>query len=135
MDYYKEVLFSDFYDNRGHLIAIESGYDIPFDIKRVYYITDVKKGVSRGFHAHRDLQQIILCIKGNVKLKIITPVEEKIFLLNDKSKGLLLGPYTWREIYEFSEDAVLLVLASQHYSEDDYIRSLEEYREEVKYRC
>lgn len=134
MEHYKEFNFMDFSDNRGHLTAIEGSYDIPFEIKRIYYITGAKEGIIRGLHAHRNLQQIILCLNGSVKVKLITPTEEKIFCLDNPTKGLFIGPYTWREMYDFSDDAVLVVLASEHYNEDDYIRDLDKFMDEIKKR-
>lgn len=111
----------------GTLTAIEGGMDIPFDVKRIYYIYDVPEGVRRGFHSHVDLHQILICVHGSVKILTKTPFEEEIVELSSESKGLYIGPMVWREMYDFSEDAVLLVLASEHYTEDDYIRNYDEY--------
>jgi len=115
----------------GTLTPIEEFVDVPFDIKRIYYITEVPQDVSRGFHAHKKLHQVLICIKGSVKIKVKTPKEETEFLLNSSSVGLYIGPYIWREMYNFSEDAVLLVLASDYYNEDDYIRNIDFYMQEA----
>ena len=114
-------------DERGQLIALEGNREIPFDIKRVYYIYDTKKGVRRGFHAHKNLKQILICIKGSCKIHIDDGTETKEILLNCPEKGLYLSNYIWREMYDFSHDAVLLVLASEYYDESDYIRSYEDF--------
>lgn len=111
----------------GSLTAIEGGIDVPFDVKRVYYIYDVPKGVRRGFHSHVDLHQILICVHGSVKILTKTPFEEEITELSSENQGLYIGPMVWREMYDFSGGAVLLVLASEHYTEDDYIRDYAEY--------
>jgi dTDP-4-dehydrorhamnose 3,5-epimerase-like enzyme len=124
--------FRDIMDNYGHLTPIESMVDIPFEIKRVYYITRVKQGVARGFHSHRKLQQVLLCLNGSVKIKIKIPDQEEIIELSNPSVGLFIGPNIWREMFDFSEGSVLMVLASEHYDEDDYIRNYDIYLEETK---
>ena len=106
----------------GSLTAIEGGQDIPFPIERVYYIYDVPNGVRRGFHSHVDLNQILICVKGKVKILTKTPTEELITELSAPNEGLYIGPMVWREMYDFTEDAVLLVLANKHYDVKDYIR-------------
>lgn len=115
----------------GTLTPIEELIDVPFNIKRIYYITEVPQDVSRGFHAHRKLHQVLICLNGSVKIKIKTPKEENEFLLNNSSVGLYIGPYIWREMYDFSKDAVLLVLASDYYNEEDYIRNIDFYMQEA----
>lgn len=120
--------------NYGNLTPIEEVFDIPFEIKRIYYISKVPQGVSRGFHAHRRLHQVLICINGSVKIKLKNPKEESEVILNDSAKGLYIGPYVWREMYDFSEDAILLVLASDHYNENDYIRNFDFYMNEAATR-
>ena len=115
----------------GNLVPIEGGRDIPFDIKRIYYITDVESDIARGFHSHRMLHQVLLCLNGEVKIKLKTPFEEEVIQLKNDSRGLYIGPMIWREMYDFSENAVLLVLASDNYSEDDYIRNYDFYLDEA----
>jgi len=118
-----------FYDKWGHLIPLEENATVPFAIKRVYYIYNVEQGVRRGFHSHKNLQQALICVHGEVKILAKTPEEEMTVCLNDPSQALLIGPMVWREMYDFSDDAVLLVLASEHYDESDYIRSYTDYME------
>lgn len=119
-------------DNYGSLIAVETFEDIPFGVKRVYYIYDVEDGRRRGFHSHRDLHQALICVHGSVKILVKTPYEEDNVLLDDPSKALLIGPMVWREMYDFTPDAVLLVMASEHYTPSDYIRDYSVYEEEAR---
>jgi len=120
-------------DDRGKLIAIEQFKDVPFEIKRVYYIFDTKSGVRRGYHAHKDLQQVAICVSGNCKF-LLDDGKERIenIVLDSPSKGLFIDKMIWREMYDFSEDGVLLVLASDYYDESDYIRDYEEFLKLVK---
>lgn len=111
----------------GHLVPIEVGTDIPFVVNRIYYITDVPQNETRGYHSHNDLEQVLICLHGSVTIKVNTPYEEEHVVLDKVNKGLYIGPMVWREMYNFSEGAVLLVLASKHYDEDDYIRDYAEY--------
>ena len=124
--------FKKISDDRGVLIPMEYPLQLPFEIKRIYYIYDVEKKERRGFHSHRDLEQILIAISGSVKILVKTPNEEQIIELNDKSKGLYIGPMIWREMFDFSEDAVLLVLASREYNKKDYIRNLDDYLKEAR---
>ncbi len=115
----------------GALTAIEGSGDAPFEIRRVYYITGVPEGVTRGFHSHRELEQVLLCLNGRVKIRIKTPFEEEIIPLQEDSKGLYIGHMVWREMFDFTPGAVLMVLASEHYTEEDYIRDYAKYMEEA----
>lgn len=126
------IRFRDISNSYGHLTPIEAERDIPFEIKRVYYINRVPKGVRRGFHSHRDLQQVLICVSGTVSILVKTPFEEKIVVLDDPSIGLFIGPMIWREMYDFSEGSALLVLASEHYDESDYFREYVSYEEEYR---
>lgn len=114
-------------DKYGSLLPIESTVDVPFKIERIYTITDVPESISRGFHAHRKLHQVLICLNGNVKIKTVIPNGELITELNDCSVGLYIGPFVWREMFDFSKDCVLLVLASDFFNEDDYIRNKDFY--------
>lgn len=128
----REVEFKKITDDRGGLTPIEFPKDIPFEIKRIYYIYDVKEGVERGFHSHRDLEQILIAIHGKVKIRVKTHDKEEIVQLDDCTKGLYIGPMIWREMFEFEDDGVLLVLASHEYDESDYIRDYDAYVEESR---
>lgn len=114
-------------DDRGMLVALEEYKDIPFEIKRVYYMYDTKKNVYRGFHAHKSLEQILICIHGSCKVLLDNGTEKKIVSLEKPYEGLYIANNMWREMYDFSEDAVLMVLASEYYKEEDYIRDYNEF--------
>lgn len=117
-------------DSRGQLIAIEEYDEIPFMIKRVYYIYDTNSDVTRGCHAHRTLKQLLVCVSGNCKIRLDDGKESQIVLLDKPNEGILICDTIWREMFDFSKDAVLLVLASEIYDEKDYIR---DYQEFLKY--
>lgn len=119
-------------DSRGTLVALESFIDIPFDIKRVYYIYNTSEGTSRGYHAHKNLQQIAICISGSCKFILDNGDVKQSVILNSPSQGLYIGSNTWREMHDFSENCILLVLASDVYNEDDYIRNYDEFLDYVK---
>lgn len=122
-------------DERGQLVALEEQKDIPFEIKRVYYMYDTGKGVRRGYHAHKSLEQILICIHGTCKILLDDGSEKKIVPLEKPYEGLYVSNAMWREMFDFSEDAVLMVLASDYYKEEDYIRDYDvflKYVEEQK---
>lgn len=118
-------------DPRGNLTPIEGGGDIPFDIKRIYYLYDVPSGESRGAHAHKELKQLIIAANGSFTITLDDGTTRKSFTLNRPYQGLLIVPGIWRDLDDFSSGAVLLCLASEHYDEADYIRDYEEF---VKYK-
>ncbi len=124
-----KYVFSQHGDDRGQLIALEEYKDIPFEIKRVYYMYDTKEGVRRGFHAHKNLQQILVCVHGSCDILLDNGKEKKIISLEKPYEGLYVPNDMWREMYHFSEDAVLLVLASDIYREEDYIRDYDKFLE------
>lgn len=119
-------------DERGQLIAIEALKDLPFEFKRVYYIYDTKDGVRRGFHAHYDLEQILICVSGSCKIHLDNGFETEEVLLDKPYEGLYIANNMWREMYDFTEDAVLLVIASRPYEESDYIRNYDDFIKMVK---
>jgi dTDP-4-dehydrorhamnose 3,5-epimerase-like enzyme len=119
--------FKKVMDNKGALVWFERQRDIPFDIKRIYYIFDVKAGDRRGFHSHKQLEQCLICIAGSVKVLLDDGKERQEVLLNDNTKGLYVGRNIWREMFDFSENAVLLVLASEYFSEDDYVKDYNQF--------
>lgn len=120
-----KYVFQQHGDERGMLVALEEFKDIPFEIKRVYYLYDTKKEVRRGFHAHRSLEQILICIHGSCRVLLDNGAEKKTVSLEKPYEGLYIANDIWREMYDFSSDAVLLVLASDFYREEDYIRDYE----------
>ena len=122
-----KYVFQQHGDERGQLVALEEHKDIPFEIKRVYYMYDTSKGVTRGQHAHKSLEQILICIHGSCKLMLDNGKEKKIVSLEKPYEGLYISNNIWREMYDFSSDAVLMVLASDVYKEEDYIRNYDEF--------
>ncbi len=114
-------------DERGMLVALEELKDIPFKIKRVYFMYGTKQNIHRGFHAHKKLEQILICIHGSCKVKLDNGKEKKVVSLEKPYEGLYISSNIWHEMYDFSIDAVLLVLASDFYYEEDYIRNYEEF--------
>ncbi len=128
---YELINFQTLGDERGSLIAIEEGYNAPFEIKRVYYIFDTKKGVIRGYHAHINLKQIAIAVKGSCTFVIDNGKQREEILLDNPNKGLLIEGLIWREMKDFSEDCVLLVIASEHYDETDYIRDYQKFIDKV----
>lgn len=114
-------------DPRGNLTPIEGGIDVPFDIKRVYYLYDVPGGESRGAHAHRRLQQLIVAASGSFTVTLDDGKEKKSFNLNRSYYGLYVASGIWRDLNDFSSGAVLLCLASEHYDAAEYIRDYDEF--------
>lgn len=129
---YNLINFEEHGDERGSLVAIEENRDIPFEVKRVYYIFENAKNVRRGFHAHLQLKQVLICVSGACKIHLDNGTETAEVLLDDPRKGLVIESNMWREMYDFTPGAVLLVLASEYYTEDDYIRDYNEFLNHVK---
>jgi RimJ/RimL family protein N-acetyltransferase len=123
----KFIDFDKMGDYNGSLIALEENKNIPFQIKRVYYIFDTKKNVRRGYHAHKNLEQVLIAVKGSCKIHLDNTYESNEVILDDPSKGLYIESLVWREMYDFSNDCVLLVLASDYYTKSDYIRDYGEF--------
>lgn len=114
-------------DPRGNLTFVEGGRQIPFDIRRVYYLYDVPGGAERGGHAHRDLHQCLIAMSGSFDVHLDDGVSKKSFHLNRAHRGLYVCPMTWREIDNFSGSSVCLVLASAYFDEADYIRDYDSF--------
>ena len=118
-------------DARGQLAVVELGGVLPFVVRRVYWIHGTKPGVSRGFHAHKKLRQLCVCVAGSVRLSLFDGRREESVVLDSSAKGLLIGAGLWREMHDFSPDCVLMVLADAEYDEGDYIRDRAEFIREV----
>ena len=114
-------------DDRGSLVALEGGKNVPFAIQRVYYLFGTKLGVSRGFHAHKKLQQVAVCVTGRCRMVLDDGQNREAVWLDSSIKGVALPAMVWHEMHDFSPDCVLLVLASEHYDEADYIRNYEHF--------
>lgn len=119
-------------DERGSLISLEDEKNVPFPIRRVYYQFATKPGVRRGLHAHKSLRQMVIAVRGSCRFLLDNGDEKVELLLDNPAQGLLLEGMIWREMYDFSEDCVLMVLADAHYDENDYIRKYDEFIQAVK---
>ncbi|MFS9770211.1 FdtA/QdtA family cupin domain-containing protein [Enterobacter chuandaensis] len=115
-------------DDRGALISLEREKNIPFDIRRVYYIFDTKSGVTRGFHAHRKLKQVAIVVKGSCRFILDDGTERVDVILDNPAEGLLIDSFIWREMTDFTDDCVLMVIADMEYEESDYIRDYTEFK-------
>jgi serine acetyltransferase len=120
--------FKNMVDDRGVLVAVEAIKDVPFEIKRIYYIYGTKAAVRRGFHAHRNLKQVAIAVNGSCKFLIDNGEVHTHYELNNPAQGLLIDGLLWREMYDFSDDCVLLVLANQYFDENDYVRNYDEFK-------
>ena len=116
-------------DRKGNLSVVENGITLPFDVKRVYYIYDVPGGESRGAHAHKELSQLIVAASGSFCVTLDDGRAKQTFFLNRPYQGLYVKPGIWRDLTDFSSGAVCMVLASEKYCEEDYIRDYDEYLE------
>lgn len=123
--------FNDLGDERGKLVVIEGGRQIPFEIKRVFYIYDSENTVVRGQHANRESEFVLINVAGQSKVRITDGEEEIIVELNRPMMGVYIPKMIWKDMYDFSEDSVLLVLASTHYDGAEYIRDYKEYLDEI----
>ena len=109
-------------DRKGNISVVENGVTVPFDVKLVYYLYDVPGGESRGSHAHKDLSQLIIAASGSFRVTLDDGNVKRSFILNRPYQGLYVKPGIWRDLDDFSSGAVCMVLASEVYTEDDYIR-------------
>ena len=116
----------------GGLVPLEGARDIPFEIKRIYTISGMQPGARRGYHSHRDLEQVLIALGGSIKILVKTPFEEEVITLDSPAKGLYIGPMIWREMFDFSPNSTLMVLASKYYNEGDYLREYEPYEREAR---
>ncbi len=119
-------------DNRGRLAFVEPPHTIPFEIRRVYYLFGIPSGKERGAHGHRDLEQLMIAVSGSFTVTLDDGKERKTFQMSRPDQGLYIRKMIWRDLKNFSEDAVCLVLASERYSEDDYFRSYEDFYREAR---
>ena len=132
IQHFSEVTFNEFGDQRGALVALEANQQVPFDIKRVYYIYNTGADVRRGCHAHKTLRQCLICVSGHCSVLVDDGKQKEVFHLDQPNKGVLIDGFIWRELYDFSNDAVVMVLASDHYENTTYIYSYDEFKELLK---
>ena len=114
-------------DRKGNITVVQNGLTVPFDVKRVYYLYDVPGGESRGAHAHKELSQLIVAASGSFRVILDDGRAKRTFFLNRPYQGLYLKPGIWRDLNDFSSGAVCMVLASEKYDPDDYIRDYDEF--------
>ncbi len=132
MNQVKMLEFQQHGDERGHLVVIEGGQDIPFEIKRAFYIYGSDREVVRGQHANRKTEFVLINVAGTSKVRLNDgDGNEAIFCLNRPHTGIYLPTMVWKDMYDFSEDSVLLVLASEHYDPKEYIRDYSVFKQEV----
>lgn len=124
--------FESFGDDRGCLVSLEHNKQVPFPIARVYYIFGTKQGIKRGHHAHRNLQQVAVCVSGSCQFELFDGKDRREVALDSPTKGLYIGNMVWREMSNFSRDCVLMVLASRVYDEADYIRDYQTFLDMVR---
>ncbi len=130
---FRIINFNEFGDERGNLVVAEgSGMDVPFDIKRVFYMYGSDPDIIRGQHANRKTEFVLINVSGTSKVKVDNGMETKIIELNKPRMGLYIDTMVWKDMYDFSPDSVLLVLASEHYDGAEYIRDYEAFLKEVK---
>lgn len=133
MNNVKMLEFPQHGDERGHLVIVEGGKDIPFEIKRTFYIYGSDADVIRGQHANRKTEFVLINVAGKSKVRVKDGEgNEAIYCLNRPHTGVYLPTMVWKDMYDFSEDSVLLVLASEHYDASEYIRDYEKYVEEIR---
>jgi len=121
-----------FVDHRGSLSVLEEHRNIPFVIKRIFYLYDVPDGMARADHANIKLQQVLIAISGSFKVTVDDGIQHHCYILNEKHQGLYIPGMIWRVIDEFSEDAVCMVLCSDYYDTEDYYQNYEEFCQAVR---
>ena len=128
------IYFNELGDARGHLVVVEGQQLFPFDIKRIFYIYGSDSSVVRGQHANRESEFVLINVSGRSKVRITDGTEEFVVELNQPNMGVYLPKMLWKEMYDFSEDSILLVLSSTHYDAKEYIRDYDEYIKEIRKR-
>ena len=126
------IEFKDFGDERGKLVVVEGGKSIPFDIQRVFYIYGSDSTVVRGQHANKESEFVLINVAGQSKVHITDSHEEFVVSLDRPMIGVYIPKMVWKDMYDFSEDSVLLVLASTHYDGSEYVRNYSDYKEMMK---
>ncbi|SEL34312.1 dTDP-4-dehydrorhamnose 3,5-epimerase [Paenibacillus sp. cl141a] len=133
MKFVEVIDLNVFGDHRGSLISLEENSAVvPFDVKRVYYIFDTKEDVVRGKHAHKKLEQLVIAVSGECNFYVDNGFEQQMIKIDRPSKAIYIKGLVWREMMDFSDDCVLMVLASEHYDTADYIYDYDEFVREVR---
>lgn len=133
-DKFRICSFKEFGDERGNLVVVEQMQDIPFEIKRVFYMYGTDSTMNRGMHANKKSKFVLINVTGKSKVKVTDGKNVQIIELTKPRMGLYLDTYLWKEMYDFSEDSVLLAIASEHYDASEYIRDYDEYLEIMERR-
>lgn len=129
---YKILNFKEFGDERGNLVVIEGdGLDVPFDIKRVFYMYGSDPDIVRGQHANRTSEFVLINVAGTSKVRLDNGYEETVVNLDKPRMGLYISTMVWKDMYDFSPDSVLLVLSNEHYDDSEYIRDYDHYKKEL----
>ncbi|MFF2912162.1 sugar 3,4-ketoisomerase [Paenibacillus sp. NPDC057934] len=128
---HKIINFKENGDNRGKLVVVEGMKDIPFDIKRVFYIYGSDPDVVRGQHANRETEFVLINVSGSSKVRVSDGKNESVFILDKPHTGIYLPKMLWKDMYDFSSDSILLVLASEHYDGSEYIRDFDAFSKET----
>lgn len=132
MNRHEILCFNEKGDNRGKLVVIEGQQDVPFDIKRIFYIYGSDQEVVRGQHANRYTEFVLINVCGSSKVKVYDGTTEEIFVLDRPHTGIYLPKMVWKDMYDFSHDSILLVLASEHYDKSEYISDFNQFLKEVR---
>ena len=127
----KTIELHSFKDKRGTLVSLESNKNVPFEIKRIYYLTKLDPRYPRGFHAHKNLRQLIVCVSGSCNFVLDNGIQRETFQLSSPTQGLIIESNIWREMNNFTENCVIMVLASEYYDESDYIRNYDDFKKAV----
>lgn len=123
------VELKDISDERGSLVVIENLKEIPFEVKRIYYLYDLKNDKARGFHAHKNLKQLFICVHGSCKVLLDFGDNKHVYHLTSPNQAILCEGLVWREMFDFNDNCVFLVLADKYFDEEDYIRNYDEFLE------
>ncbi|OQA13175.1 MAG: TDP-4-oxo-6-deoxy-alpha-D-glucose-3,4-oxoisomerase [bacterium ADurb.Bin363] len=132
MNKIKMLTFQDLGDERGELVVVEGNRNIPFDIKRIFYIFKTTEGTVRGKHANRNSKFVFINVKGSCRIDIDTGNEKRTVLLDKPHEGVYIDNMVWKEMYDFSEDSILIVITNEYYDEKEYIRDYEQFINEVR---
>lgn len=131
MKKYKLLSFPQLGDDRGHLVVVEGMKNIPFEIKRMFYIYGTKENVIRGQHANRKSEFVLINLAGSCKIKVNDGKNEEILILDKPHEGIYLDRMVWKDMYDFSKDSILLVLSNQSYDSEEYVRNYIEFKKEM----
>lgn len=136
MNLLEEVKMIDFQqrgDERGHLVVVEENQDIPFELKRIFYMYGSDESVVRGQHANRKTEFVLINVAGSSKVLVKDGLgNEELYVLDKAHSGIYIPKMIWKDMYDFSSDSILLVLASEHYDNSEYIRDYDEYKRVMK---